>query len=69
MAFNQIKYISEYNRQHYDEIKIKIPKGKRGLLRQIAAERHIVDDKGRVSVNRMVVVAIERVYGIDLSKP
>ncbi len=68
MAFNQGKYIAGFMRENYDEIKLLVPKGKRELLRKIATERNIVGDKGRISVNRMIIEAVEQVYGIDLSK-
>lgn len=68
MAFNQIKYIDEYDKANYDRITIKVPKGKKALIKKMAQENNFTDDKGRVSVNRMIVEAIETTYHIDLSK-
>ena len=68
MAFDQNKYIDEYVKNNYDRVVIKIPKGKRDILKQIATERNITDDKGKVSVTRMIVEAIEEKYGVDLGK-
>lgn len=68
MAFDQNKYIDEYVKNNYDRVVIKIPKGKRDILKRIAVERNITDDKGKVSVTRMIVEAVEEKYGIDLGK-
>ena len=69
MAFDQSKYITQFMSENYDEVKFRVPKGKRVLLKQIAQERNILDIKGKVSVNRMIIEALEQVYSIDLSKP
>lgn len=69
MAFDQQQYITEYVRENYDQVMVKIPKGKKQLLKQKAQELNITDDKGKTSVNRMIIEAIEQVYGLDLSKP
>ena len=68
MAFDQNKYIDEYVNNNYDRVVIKIPKGKRDIIKKIATERNITDDKGKVSVTRMIVEAIEEKYGVDLGK-
>lgn len=69
MAFDQTKYTTDYIRNNYDQVMVKIPKGKKELLRKIAQEKNITDDKGKLSVNRMIIEAIEQVHQIDLSKP
>lgn len=69
MAFDQAKYIDDYNRSNYDRVTIRIPKGKNELLKKTAEKHNIRDDKGRVSVNRMIIEAVESTYSIDLSKP
>ena len=69
MAFDQTKYIDDYVKENYDRVVIKIPKGKKSLLKQIATEKNITDFKGQVSVTRMIIEAIEGTYHIDLSKP
>lgn len=69
MAFDQTKYINDYVKENYDRIEIRVPKGKREILKKLAKEHNITDDKGKVSVGRMMVEAIEEKYGVDLSKP
>lgn len=69
MAFDQNKYIDEYVKENYDRIVIKVPKGKKDLLKREAQNRNIVDDKGKLSVTRLIVEAIEQVYGVDMSRP
>lgn len=68
MAFDQSKYIMDFMKENYDEVKIRIPKGKKAVLRQLATDRNITDAKGKVSMTRLIVEAIETQYGIDLSK-
>ena len=68
MAFNQQKYIDEYAREHYDRVTIKVPKGKKDTLRNLAIELHITDDKGKISVNKLIVEAIEKTYGVNLGR-
>lgn len=69
MAFDQTKYINDYVKENYDRIEIRVPKGKREILKKLAKEHNITDDKGKVSVGRMMVEAIEEKYGVDLSRP
>lgn len=69
MPYDHSKYTAAYTKENYDQVMIKVPKGKKALLKQVATERHITDNKGQVSVTRMVIEAIEEKYGIDLSKP
>lgn len=68
MAFDQNKYIADYIRDNYDQVMLKIPKGKKEVLKALAAENHITDDRGRTSVNRLIIEAIEEKYGVDLGK-
>ena len=68
MAFNQNKYIQDFIRDNYDRIDVRLPKGKRDVLRQLAMEHNITDDKGKVSVTKLIIQAVEAQYGIDLSK-
>lgn len=37
--FDQIKYISEYNKQHYDSITIRLPAGSKSEIKEKAAAR------------------------------
>lgn len=62
MAFDQKKYIDEFNKENYDRISIRIPKGKKDELTKLAKQ------KGGRSVNRLIIEALESYYGIDLSK-
>lgn len=34
--FNQIAYQSEYNKMNYDRIEIKVPKGKKAVIKETA---------------------------------
>ena len=69
MAFDQTKYINDFAKEKYDRIAFQVPKGKREILKTLAKERNITDDRGKVSVNRLIVEALEQTYKIDLSKP
>lgn len=66
MAFNKSEYDNSYQRDKYDVIKILIPKGKKELLKEEATTRDVRDSKGKVSVSRMIVLALEKQYGLDL---
>lgn len=69
MAFDQNKYVAKFLSENYDEVKFRVPKGKREILKTLAKEHNITDDKGKISVNRLIVEALEQTYKIDLSKP
>lgn len=62
MAFDQKKYIDEFNKENYDRISIRVPKGKKDELTKLAKQ------KGGRSVNSLIIEALESYYGIDLSK-
>lgn len=34
--FNQIAYQNEYNKMNYDRIEIKVPKGKKAVIKEVA---------------------------------
>jgi len=68
MAFDQQKYKDGFNKDKYDNVSLRLPKGKKELLKQIAIDRNIRDPKGLISVNRTIINAIEQTYNIDLSK-
>ena len=38
MSFDQYKYIQEYTKEHYDQIKITAPKGTKEYWKQLAKE-------------------------------
>ena len=61
MAFDQIAYNDEYNRQNYDRIVLRIPKGKKAVLQAYA-------EKNGISVNALIAQAIEEYTGIPLTK-
>lgn len=69
VAFDQQKYITDYVRNNYDQVMVKVPKGKKAILKQLATDNNITDDKGKISVNRMIIEAVEEKYKVDLSKP
>lgn len=50
--FDQIKYITEYNKEKYDEIRIRIPKGAKSEWKEIVA-------KYGKSLNSFIVEAVE----------
>lgn len=52
MSFNPTAYKTEYNRQTYDEIKLRVPKGDKERIAQTAAERGM-------SLNKYIFSLIE----------
>ena len=52
MAFNPTAYKTEYNRQAYDEIKLRVPKGDKERIAQTAAKRGM-------SLNKYIITLIE----------
>lgn len=60
LAFNQTEYIDEWNRKNIDRVTIKIPKGKKNVLKTLA-------DKHNTSVNQLVINAVEEQYNVDLT--
>ncbi|OUN23625.1 hypothetical protein B5G34_00560 [Flavonifractor sp. An82] len=66
MAHNHNSYTSNYTKENYDQVLFKIPKGKKELLKQEAEIRDIRDSQGKLSVSRMIVLALEKQYGLDL---
>ena len=69
MAFDENKYKAQYAKDNYDQILIKVPKGKKGTLRQLATDLDVRDNKGLISVTRLIINALEKTYKIDLSNP
>ena len=66
MSGTSSQYTAKYIKENYDQILFKVPKGKKALLKEEAAVRDIRDSKGQVSVSRMIVLALEKQYGLDL---
>jgi len=54
-------YAAQYKRKHVDRIAFEVPKGKKEVLRAEANKRCI-------SINKLLVTALENQYGIDLGK-
>ena len=61
MAFDEAKYKNDFARSNYDRMSLNVPKGKRAELKKIADERGI-------SINQLIIEALESHYDIDLSK-
>ena len=53
--------INEYNQKNYFKVALRIPKENKQMLQDLA-------DAYDVSVNKLIINAIEKTYGIDLSK-
>lgn len=62
MAFDQQKYIDEFNKENYDRLSIRIPKGKKAVLTELSKS------KGGQSINSLIIEALEAYYDINLSK-
>lgn len=54
--FNQIAYQNEYNKKNYDRIEIKVPKGKKAVIKEAAKE-------AGQSVNEFINQAIDERMG------
>lgn len=59
MQFDKRAYDAEFQRRAYDDIRLRVPKGCKAVLQQIA------DDNG-LSVTRLIIEALEDRYNIDL---
>ena len=53
--------INEYNQKNYFKVALRIPKENRQILQDLA-------DIHDMSVNKLIMKAIEKTYGVDLSK-
>lgn len=53
MPFNPTAYKAEFNRQAYDEIKLRVPKGDKERIAQIAAQKGM-------SLNKYITKLIEK---------
>lgn len=51
---------TEYNKQNYYTITVRVPKSKKELLQKLAHEE-------RRSINQIAIYAIEKYYNIDLT--
>lgn len=52
---------NQYNRDNYFKVALRIPKEKEAVLKELA-------DAEDVSVNKLIIRAIEKTYGISLRK-
>ena len=51
---------NKYNQANYFKVALRIPKDKKGVLEDLAEEFN-------TSINRVIINAIERHYGVDLT--
>ena len=56
-------YIDKFQRENYDRVVIKLPKGSKQVLQSKANELE------QNSVTRLIINALEKTYKIDLSNP
>lgn len=60
MGFDKVKYDNEFNKQNYDSILLRVPKGKKAELQDYAKCNDI-------SLSRLIMLALEEKTQIDLS--
>lgn len=53
--------INTYNAENYFKVALRIPKEKKEVLQKLA-------DDENTSINKLIVNAVERFYGVDLSR-
>ena len=53
--------INEYNRENYFKVALRIPKALKDVLQDLAEEYE-------TTVNKLIINAIEKTYGIKLSR-
>ena len=58
--FKQSTYITDFQKENYDEFKVRMPKGSKEKVKALAKENHL-------SVNALITQSIEKTYKIDLS--
>ena len=59
MAFDENSYRTKYKHEHYDNIFVRIPKGKKAILQEIS-------NQTKMPVSQCVIEALEYYYNIDL---
>lgn len=57
---NYNEYKKQYDKAHYSEIKIRIPKDKKPIIDTLVETTH-------KSINRIFVEAVEKVHNVDLT--
>lgn len=60
MAFDQNKYNTEYRRDHYDKVKIRMSKNEYAKVKNLSIELG-------VSVSQLIIRALEKTYLLDLT--
>lgn len=60
--FKQSTYITDFQKENYDEFKVRMPKGSKEKVKALAKENHL-------SVNALITQSIEKTYKINLSNP
>ena len=58
---SKYEVINEYNKENYFKVALRIPKENKQMLQDLA-------DIYDMSINKLIIKAIEKTYGIDLSK-
>lgn len=58
---SKYEVINEYNKENYFKVALRIPKENKQILQDLA-------DIYDISVNKLIINAIEKTYGIDLSR-
>ena len=53
--------INTYNQENYFKVALRIPKERKPVLQKLA-------DDEKTSINKLIINAVERFYGVDLSK-
>ena len=61
MAYDKYTYNNDFTRENYNRMTFLVPKGKGAVVKGEAQKRG-------VSVSQLVVDALEKAYGLDLSK-
>lgn len=61
--FKQSQYITDFQKENYDEFKIRMPKGSKEKIKAL------VKEKKYNSVNALIVDAIEKQHNVDISTP
>ena len=69
MAYDEKKYKAQFEKEKYDLITIRVPKGQKEKLRKLATDLDTKDNKGLISVTRLIINALEKTYKINLSTP
>ena len=59
--FKQSQYITDFVKENYDRMELRVPKGSKEIIKTLAKERNI-------SVNILICDAIEQHYKITLTE-